>query len=277
MIKSILLSKSCAYFLGSVYIMRRKKIKFYLVSKLPHIMLLVMLFVVSFLVGIYLPLKIPLHWDVLGVADRIGSKYELILLLPCAATIVLAVGVFTESRFILPSQKLRGLMTFMQFLFLVLFFVVQVRNLLRAANIWMPIERLMTIPALLLYIYVANMLYDAEYMSLFGIKTKWTLNNRSVWMNTNRLASRLFSFSAILMLIPIFFYKLFYIFLAVPPISTFIIATIYSIVSSKGGSGDGGDGDGGGGGSGGSAGGGDRSAEGGDGGSDDGNGGNDTP
>ena len=214
--------------------MRRKKFKFYLVSKAPHILLLLMLFIVSMIVGAYLPQKIPLHWDKQGIADKIGTKYELVFMLPCAAAIVFAVGVFTESRFILPSQKLRGLMSFMQFLFLVLFFIIQVRNLLRAANIYMPIERLMTIPILLLFMYVAGMLYDAEYMSLFGIKTKWTLNSRSVWVKTNRLASRLFRFSAVLMLIPMYYYKLFYIFLAIPPVASFITSAIYSIIISSG-------------------------------------------
>ena len=96
----------------------------------------------------------------------------------------------------------------------------------------------MTIPALLLYMYVAGMFYDAEYMSLFGIKTKWTLDSPTVWEKTNRLASRLFRISAALMLVPVYFYRLFYIFLAVPPVISFIAATIYSKVISGGGGSD---------------------------------------
>ena len=213
--------------------MRRKKLKYYLMRKAPHLLLLAAMFAASLLVGLYLPQRIPLHWDSRGIVDRIGSKYELILLLPCAAVVVFAVGAFAESRIVLPSHKLRGLMSFMQFFFLLLFFIVQARNLLRAENIWMPIERFMALPALLLYMYVASMLNGAEYMSLFGIKTKWTLDSRAVWEKTNRLASRLFRISAALMLIPMYFYSLFYVFLAVPPILSFVTAAVYSILISN--------------------------------------------
>ncbi|MCL2060149.1 MAG: SdpI family protein [Oscillospiraceae bacterium] len=213
--------------------MRRKKIIYYMMRKAPHLLLLVAMFAASLLVGIFLPQRIPLHWDGQGIADRFGTKYELILLLPCAAVIIFAVGVFAESRIILPSHKLRGLMSFMQFFFLLLFFVVQARNLLRAENIWVPIERFMTIPALLLYMYVASMLHGAEYLSLFGIKTKWTMGSQAVWEKTNRLASRLFRLSAVLMLIPMYFYNLFYIFLAAPPVLSFVTAAVYSILISN--------------------------------------------
>ena len=213
--------------------MRRKKLKFFLLRKAPHLLLLALLFAVSLLVGFYLPQKIPLHWDRQGAVDRIGTKYELVFLLPCAAAIIFAVGVFAENRFILPSRKLRGFISFMQFFFLVLIFTLQARNLLRVSNIRTPIERLMTIPALLLYMYVGGMFYDAEYMSLFGVKTKWTLASRTVWARTNRLASVLFRVSAWLMLIPVYYYRLFYIFLSVPPILSFITAIIYSKVISS--------------------------------------------
>ena len=212
--------------------MRRKKLKFFISRKAPHLFLLATLFAVSLIIGAYLPQRIPLHWDRQGAVDRIGLKYELIFLLPCAAAIIFAVGVFAESRFILPSHKLRGFISFIQFFFIVLLFVLQARNLLRAGGIWAPIERLMTIPALLLYMYVAGMFYDAEYMSLFGVKTKWTLDDETVWEKTNRLASRLFRVSAALMLIPVYFYRLFYICLAVPPVLSFISAVIYSKIIS---------------------------------------------
>ena len=218
--------------------MRRKRLKYFILRKAPHLLLLAMLFAVSIFVGAYLPQRIPLHWDRQGAVDRMGLKYELVYLLPCASAIIFAVGVFAESRFILPSHKLRGFISFIQFFFLILFFTLQTRNLLRVGNIWTPVERLMTIPALLLYMYVAGMFYDAEYMSLFGIKTKWTLDNPTVWEKTNRLASRLFRVSAAMMLVPVYFYRLFYIFLAAPPVISFIAATIYSkVISGGGGSG----------------------------------------
>ena len=221
--------------------MRRKKLKYFIIRKAPHLLLLAMLFAVSMLVGSFMPQRIPLHWDRQGAVDRIGLKYELIYLLPCAAVIIFAAGVFVESRFILPSHKMRGFMSFIQFFFLILFFTLQARSLLRSGNIWTPIERFMTIPALLLYIYVAGMFNEAEYLSLFGVKTKWTLENQTVWERTNRLISRLFRISAGLMLIPVYFYRLFYIFVAVPPALSFITAVIYSKAISGGDDGDDGD------------------------------------
>jgi len=217
--------------------MRRKKIGRFIARKAPHLLLLATLFAVSAITGLYLPKRIPLHWDKQGIVDRIGPKYELILLLPCAAVIVFAVGVFAESRFILPSRKMRGFIAFTQFFFLVLIFVLQAKNLLQAGNIQTPIERLTPIPALLLYAYVAGVLGDAEYQSIFGVKTKWTMNSPAVWEKTNRLASRLFQCSAAMMLVPLFVYRLFYLFLLLPPALSFIISAAYSKIISKSGGG----------------------------------------
>lgn len=213
---------------------RRKKIKFFLLRKAPHLLLLALLFGVSLLVGAYLPRYIPLHWDKAGAVDRVGSKYELVFLFPCAAAVVFAAGAFAESRLTLPSHKIRGFISFAQFFFTALFFAVQARGLLRAGGVWAPIERFLAIPALLLYAYVAGMFNGAEYLSLFGIKTKWTMDSRAVWERANRLASRLFYISAALMLVPLYFYDLFFIFLAAPPAASFIVTAVYSKIISRG-------------------------------------------
>jgi uncharacterized membrane protein len=208
--------------------MRRKKFIHFIIKKAPHILLLIMLFAVSVLFGLYLPQKIPLHWDSQGIIDRVGTKYELVFLLPCAAAIIFAVGIYAESRFILPSRKMRSFLSFIQFFFLVLFFALQTRNLLRAVDIWTPVERLISVPMLLFYAYAANVFGDAEYLSQFGIKTKWTIGSKSVWDLTNQFASRLFKICALLMLIPIFNHKLFYAFLLVPPALSILLAILYS-------------------------------------------------
>ena len=214
--------------------MRRKIIKRFIIRNAPHLGLLFAMFAVSMLFGLYLPEKIPLHWDKQGIADRIGTKYELIFLLPCTATIIFAIGAYMESRIILPSRKTRSFISMIQFFLIALIFIQQTRSLLRAENIHMPIERLMSIPVLLVYAYVAGAFGEAEYLSPFGIKTKWTLENVAVWERTNRLASRLFQCSAALMLVALFAYRLFFVFLLAPPILSFIIAIIYSRVISAG-------------------------------------------
>ena len=221
--------------------MRRKKIIYGIIQKAPHLLMLALLFAVSLLVGAYLPLRIPLHWDKQGVVDRIGLKHELIFLLPFAAALIFAIGVYAESRFVSPSRKLTGVISFIQFFFISLIFVLQIRALLRACGIWIPMERLMTIPTLILFAFVSGLFYGAEYRSGFGVKTKWTVGSRVVWERTNKLACVLFRCSAGLMLIPIFFYESFYIFLAAPPAVSLIVAVIYSRAIYDGKNGGGGD------------------------------------
>lgn len=187
-----------------------------------------MLFAVSLLTGAYLPDRIPLHWDRQGVIDRIGSKYELIFLLPCASAVVFAIGVYAESRIILPSRKLRGFMSFIQFFFLSLIFVLQIRSFSLASDNWIPIERLVAIPILLLYSYISAALYDATYLSRFGVRTSYTLKDQAVWGKANRLASRLFGACAALTAVSLVFYKLFYALAFAPPILALIISAIYS-------------------------------------------------
>ena len=119
-------------------------------------------------------------------------------------------------------------MSFFQIFFLMIFFVLQLSALLRPNNIFLQQERLMSIPAALLFAYVGRVMDKAAYQSLFGFKTKWTMENQKTWDKTNNLASILFSVLAVLMMIPVFVPALFYYVLIIPVVLVLIVLVFYS-------------------------------------------------
>ena len=175
----------------------------------------------------------PLHWNKSGMVDRYGSKYELLLLLPVSATIVFAGGIAAEARYVFPSPKTKGFMSFLQLFFLMTFFILQITGLFRAQHIYLRQESFLTVPAALMLVYVSNVSRNAEYLSDFGVKTKWTIKSRSVWNRTNRLASNLFFAAAILMLIPVFLPDLFFGMLIALVVVIFTILVVYSKITAK--------------------------------------------
>ena len=207
-----------------------KNLKNLIIKKMPHLLLLLSLFVISIIIGSYFPEKVPMHWNAHGMVDLYGTKFEVIFSLPIGAALVFIAGVFCETRFILPSNKMRSLISFFQFFFLMIFFILQLPVLLRPNNIFLEQERLMSIPAALLFAYVGRMMDKAEYQSLFGFKTKWTMESPQTWEKTNRLASILFSVLAVLMAIPVFIPAIFYYVFIIPVILVFIVLIFYSKV-----------------------------------------------
>jgi uncharacterized membrane protein len=133
----------------------------------------------------------------------------------------------------MPPAKTRGFLSFTQLFFVVLLFVFQIRLLLQTGGIHIAAERVAAIPALLLYVYVSVAFSDAEYMSLFGVKNRWTVADGNVWERTNRLASRLMRVSAALMIVPMFFIETIYWTLLAPPALSFFILYIYSAAISR--------------------------------------------
>ena len=210
-----------------------KKVKAILERKKPHLALLLLLYLVSFLIGMYLPDTVPLHWHQSGMVDRYGTKYELLLLLPASATVVFIVGLAAEARYVRPSDKTKSFMSFLQLFFLMVFAIIQLTRLFRAQNIYLRQESFLTIPVALLFVYAANATKDAEYLSDFGFKTKWTTKSRYVWNRTNRLAAILFFTAAVLMLIPVFLPDLFYGMLFLLVGATITVLVLYSYIISR--------------------------------------------
>ena len=210
-----------------------RKVKKILERKKPHLALLLLLFLVSFLIGMYLPDSVPLHWHESGMVDRYGTKYELLLLLPTSATVVFIVGLAAEARYVQPSNKTKSFMSFLQLFFLMVFAIIQLTRLFRAQNIYLRMESFLTVPVALLFVYVANATRDAEYLSDFGFKTKWTIKSRYVWNRTNRLAAILFFAAAVLMLVPVFFPDLFFEMLFILVGAAITVLVLYSHIISK--------------------------------------------
>jgi uncharacterized membrane protein len=175
---------------------RFKNLKGYIKRKYPHIILVCLLFIVSMALGAPLPGRVALHWDRDGIVDRYGSKYELVFLLPVVSVIIFIIGAAAEKRFVLPSHKVKGAISFFQFFFILLVFVLQLYKVFRAMNFPVGLESLSAVLFVALFIYMGNVIKSSEYRSAFGIKTKWTMDDPDVWEKTSRLAAILLNIAA---------------------------------------------------------------------------------
>jgi uncharacterized membrane protein len=175
-----------------------------------------------------MPGQVPMHWDASGLADRFGSKYELMLGLPFGAAVALAAGALAEGRLVLPPHALRRFISFLQFFFLSVFFVLQVAALLRANRVAVETERLIAVPAAILFAYAGSALDGAGFQSLFGVKTRWTMADEGVWRRTNRLAAVLFTCAAFAMLAALPFPRAFHALLVGQPLAILAFAWLYS-------------------------------------------------
>ena len=149
--------------------------------------------------GVYL----PVHWNGYGVADRMGSKWEA-LLMPASVSAFMAL-IF----YFLPSlepraqnlERSRGLYM-MAWLGMLIVMVTAHVGILGSALGWgLPIIRMIQGSIGLLFVLIGNQLGKSRRMFLTGIRTPWTLASEEVWIATHRFAGKLVVGSGLLLIL----------------------------------------------------------------------------
>jgi uncharacterized membrane protein len=156
-------------------------------------------------VALHLPegARLPIHWDLHGTADRMGGKWEA-LLMPGAVTAVISLTFFLLP-WIEPRTKdlarSRGLYSMSWLGLLIVMATVQLAVTGAALGWNLPVLKLIQGALGLLFVLMGNQLGKSRRMFLVGIRTPWTLSSEEVWIATHRLAGKLLVLGGLLMIL----------------------------------------------------------------------------
>ena len=146
--------------------------------------------------------KVPVHWNIEGVADRMGSKTEALLVMPgiaAAITLLLVVLPYLDPR----RAHLEASAKFWNAIAIgVVLLMAYLHALLIISTLGRHIDMLSAmVPALsLLALVIGNYLAKTRSNWFGGIRTPWTLSSEYSWEMTHRWSGRLFVLSGLLSL-----------------------------------------------------------------------------
>lgn len=151
-------------------------------------------FVITGIFLIFLPDQIPMHYNFKGEMDRMGSKYEM-MLLPVAYLIPAALMYFL-AKYQRKTQEYRNesiliiagiLIQLMQIILLSFSFKTA---LTYTGPTEQPIDmnKLIGIGIGIAIIVLGNIMPKAARNNLFGMRTTWSLKNDRVWQQSQRFA-----------------------------------------------------------------------------------------
>lgn len=138
--------------------------------------------------------QLPVHWNIEGHADRFGSKYEALLLLPAIAIVMTLIfwllpSIDPRRKNLESSGKLwiaAGIGVVALLAYVQMFMVLSAMGRVIDVGDYL-------IPALsILFIVIGNYLPKTRSNWFAGVRTPWTMSSDYSWARTHRLASRLF-------------------------------------------------------------------------------------
>ncbi len=192
------------------------------------------IFVLSFVIGIYLypqmPDQMASHWNAQGQVDGYMSKFWGLFLVPFTS-----VGLFLLFVLIpkidplkLNIEKFRnyydGFVVFM----IIFLFYIYLLTIFWSFGIRFNMTRLLA-PALgILFYYCGILIKNAKRNWFIGIRTPWTLSSEMVWDKTHKIGGKLFKIAGLIAFLGVFFQNYALFLVLVPVISVSIYTIIYS-------------------------------------------------
>jgi immunity protein, SdpI family len=171
-------------------------------KELPLIVIVLLPFIYLAYIWNQLPEKVPMHWNINGEIDRYGDKMELILipiLLPLLIYVIFLVipKIDPKNKLNKMGNKLQTikilLTTFMSIL--ALFIIYSVKN----QSIENPNYIVLSIGVL--YIILGNYFKTIKANYFIGIRTPWTLENETVWKETDKLGGKMWFIGGIIVVL----------------------------------------------------------------------------
>lgn len=141
-----------------------------------------------------LPDKIPTHWNIHGQIDGYGDKTWATFLTPALMTLML--GLLRALPWLSPKHfeidAFRHTYEFVVLLVISLFGYINALLLAAARGGSVDFGRAMIGGMCLFFLLLGNVLGKVRKNFFVGVRTPWTLASDRVWVDTHRLAARLF-------------------------------------------------------------------------------------
>ena len=141
---------------------------------------------------LFMPDTVPLHYNFAGNIDRMGSKYEFLLmpmiaLLTVSTFIIIAKNESKKER--KNSEKyllLIGIYSIIFFACLGFFFQYKALNYASSEPVSIDAFKFISICIGIFHVVSGNIMPKLRRNSLIGIRTKWSMENDVVWQKTQR-------------------------------------------------------------------------------------------
>lgn len=141
-----------------------------------------------------LPQRVPIHWNIRGEVDGYGSKSVAAFAMPVAMLALWAL--FRALPWLSPRQfeldAFRGTYEFVIALVMALFAYMHGLILWAAYGGKLDLNRALVGGLCLFFALIGNVLGKVRRNFFVGVRTPWTLASERVWIDTHRLAARLF-------------------------------------------------------------------------------------
>ncbi len=141
-----------------------------------------------------LPEKVPIHWNIRGEVDGYGHKGWALFSTP--AVMVGLLGLFRLLPWLSPKQfalaEFRGTYDYAVALTMGLMAYIHVVTLWAAWAGTIDLLGALMAGICLFFALLGNVLGKVRRNFFLGVRTPWTLANERVWIDTHRLAARLF-------------------------------------------------------------------------------------
>ncbi len=166
--------------------------------------LLIILITVSLSFYFYgkLPDEIPIHWNLAGEVDRMGSSTNMIFAMPALLISFYLLFLFLplldpkKERYKEFKKVYHTFKNIIIFLFFLLYLAVGLSGLGYNINIGLLIPIVVGI----LFIIIGNYFDKVKSNWFMGIKTPWTLSSEEVWNKTHRLGGKTFMLGGLLLI-----------------------------------------------------------------------------
>jgi uncharacterized membrane protein len=190
--------------------------------------LLALLFITSICISPFLQSRLLMGWSFDGAADRYGSKYELLFLMPLIASMLYSMSIPFEKTLVKKSQRYKNFIEFMQIYLILILGSIHIYNILNVLNFSISIYSILSLPTSIAYFYAGYAIRYIELSKLSNEKLKWILSNDEIWSRVNMLASNLLYGCGVFMMLGYKLPEYFYFLLIVPLILSTIILITYS-------------------------------------------------
>ncbi|WP_287388320.1 SdpI family protein [Lachnospira sp.] len=195
------------------------------IRKIMCVLALVNLVVMAVLMS-FLPEKMPMHYDLNGVVDRWGSKYENFIF----PIIIIVMGIFWIAFSMYFERKARktseekeiksleanakvldivGLCQTLFFIFMEAFGLYKAINLINTDATTMSVDstKIEIIGTGVLLIVLANFMTKAKMNKYVGIRTSYSMYNDRTWRKSNRFGAYALMISGLLIIVTAVFIK----------------------------------------------------------------------
>lgn len=135
------------------------------------------------------PDQVPVHFDINGDVDRMGSKFEY-LLLPGIGLIAMYGSMHGAKKSAKGNEKTVAISTICLLAFLVVLFSYFMWKALDPATVADGLSRLALrgtmIGMMVLFIVLGNIMPKVQRNSAVGLRTKWSMYNDTCWQKSQR-------------------------------------------------------------------------------------------